>query len=234
MPESYSIYCDESCHLENDGFNTMVLGAVWCRRDKVSEISNRLKEIRVKHGLSPYAELKWIKISPAKEQFYLGIIDYFFDDDHLHFRGIIIPDKSILRHEEFGQTHDEWYYKMFFDLLKVIIAPDSFYDIYLDYKDTWGSKRVKKLHEVLSNNNYDFSQEIIRSVKLVRSDQVQLIQLCDLLIGAICYKNRGLTYSKTKLAIIKRIQDRTGYTLEKTTLLRERKMNLLRWNGREL
>ena len=91
---------------------------------------------------------------------------------------------------------------MFFDLLKVIIAPDSFYDIYLDYKDTWGSKRVKKLHEVLSNNNYDFSQEIIRSVKLVRSDQVQLIQLCDLLI-AICYKNRGLTYSKTKLPLLK-------------------------------
>ena len=26
----YNIYCDESCHLQNDNSNVMVLGAVWC------------------------------------------------------------------------------------------------------------------------------------------------------------------------------------------------------------
>jgi hypothetical protein len=33
MNKTYNIYCDESCHLENDKQEVMVLGAVW-RKDK--------------------------------------------------------------------------------------------------------------------------------------------------------------------------------------------------------
>jgi len=211
----------------------MVLGAIWCEYSKVEAISKRLKEIRQRHGLSQYAEIKWVKVSPSKQSFYLDIIDYFLDDDDLHFRGIIIPDKSKLDHERFNQTHDDWYYKMFFDLLKVIIAPDENYCIYIDYKDTWGAKKINKLHEVLSNSNYDFSREIIKQIKLVKSHQVQLIQLCDLLIGAISYANRHLTTSHAKRSIVDRLIERTGYSLEQTTLLKEKKINLLRWNGRD-
>jgi len=32
MTNIYNIYCDESCHLENDGEKVMVLGAIWCPR----------------------------------------------------------------------------------------------------------------------------------------------------------------------------------------------------------
>lgn len=227
----YNIYCDESCHLEHDESNVMVLGAIWCEQSKVLEISNRLKEIREKHGISIYQEIKWVKVSPAKIDFYLDLVDYFLDDDDLHFRGVIIPDKSILKHAEFNQTHDDWYYKMFFDLLKVIIAPDSKYNIFIDYKDTWGGKKIKKLHEVLSNSKYDFSRDIIERIQLVRSHEAQLIQLCDLIMGAIGYKNRGITTSEAKSKIVERLIQRTGYTLKCTTLLKEKKMNLLYWNG---
>ncbi|MFA5670778.1 MAG: DUF3800 domain-containing protein [Balneolaceae bacterium] len=232
MSEMYNIYCDETCHLENDVSEVMVIGAVWCKHSKVEEISKRLKEIRRRHGLSPYVEIKWVKVSPSKQSFYLDILDYFLDDDDLHFRGIIIPDKSKLDHEKFKQTHDDWYYKMFFDLLKVIIAPDENYCIYLDYKDTWGARKISKLHEVLSNSNYDFSRDIIKQIKLVKSHQVQLIQLCDLLIGAIGYANRQLITSNAKRSIVDRLIERSGYSLERTTLFREKKINLLRWNGR--
>ena len=30
MSETYNIYCDESCHLENDDKPVMLLGAIWC------------------------------------------------------------------------------------------------------------------------------------------------------------------------------------------------------------
>ncbi len=30
MTQTIHIYCDESCHLENDGMQAMVLGALWC------------------------------------------------------------------------------------------------------------------------------------------------------------------------------------------------------------
>ena len=46
MTEIYNIYCDESCHLENDHQPAMVLGTVWCPLAKVREISRRLREIK--------------------------------------------------------------------------------------------------------------------------------------------------------------------------------------------
>jgi len=112
--EKFNVYCDESCHLENDRQKVMVLEAVWCPVEKVREISVRLREIKKKHGLPSNFEVKWTKISPAKSQFYLDWVDYFFDDDDLHFRALIIHDKSLLRHEAFpDQDHDIWYYKMY-------------------------------------------------------------------------------------------------------------------------
>ncbi len=63
---SYNIYCDESCHLEKDYQKIMVLGAIWCTVPKTKEISDELKDIKTKHGLSNKFELKWTKVSPAK------------------------------------------------------------------------------------------------------------------------------------------------------------------------
>jgi hypothetical protein len=37
MSDTFNIYCDESCHLENDHQKVMVLGAVWCPFDKTRE-----------------------------------------------------------------------------------------------------------------------------------------------------------------------------------------------------
>ena len=34
MSDTFNVYCDESCHLENDHQKAMVLGAVWCPLDK--------------------------------------------------------------------------------------------------------------------------------------------------------------------------------------------------------
>ena len=48
----------------------------------------------------------------------MSLINYFFDDDDLHFRAIIIPDKSILDHDKYNQTHDDFYYKCILICLK--------------------------------------------------------------------------------------------------------------------
>lgn len=235
MSEIFNVYCDESCHLENDQQKAMVLGAVWCPLDKTREIAVRLREIKQKHGLPPQFEVKWTKVSPGKKQLYLDLIDYFFDDDDLHFRALIVPDKSLLRHGAFpGQDHDTWYYKMYFDMLKVIFRPDARYRIYLDIKDTCGAQKVEKLHEVLCNDRYDFSQKVIEWLQLVHSDEIEQLQLADLLIGAVAYLNRGLGGNAGKEALIERMQQRSGYDLTRTTLLREEKMNIFRWHAAEV
>ena len=162
-----------------------------------------------------------------------AVLNWFWNTQDLHFRCLIVPDKGKLNHESMGQTHDEWYYKMYFHLLNVIIDPHQRYNVYLDLKDTRGAAKVKKLHEVLSNAQYDFSRSIIERIQLVQSHEVELLQLTDFLSGLIAYANRGLSGNETKLALIKRLRDYSNYTLTRTTLLRENKVNLFRWHARE-
>jgi hypothetical protein len=233
MNQIYNIYCDESCHLEKDHIQVMVLGAIWSPFDKTRNINEKVREIKKSHGMKPGFEAKWKKVSPAKKQFYRDLIEYFFSNDDLHFRALIVPDKSKLRHEDFGHTHDDWYFKMYFEMLKVILDPNARYRIYLDIKDTRSSSKIEKLHDVLCNNLYDFSYQIIERVQTVRSHEVEILQLTDLLIGAVSYANRGLSTSETKLELINLIRERSNYSLMKTTLLREDKFNLFRWHALE-
>lgn len=231
MSNIYNVYCDESCHLENDGIKAMTLGAMWCPLDKRAEIAKRIREIKVKHGLGADFEIKWTKVSKGKVNFYLDIIDYFFDDDDCHFRGLVIPDKSILNHGDYNQDHDGWYYKMYFYMLKIIFEPQSQYRVYIDIKDTLGHEKVKKLHEEICNSHYDFSQRIIQRVQRIHSHEAEQLQIADLLIGALSYFHRGLETNEAKLTLINRIKQRSGYRLTHNTLLRENKFNLFIWNG---
>lgn len=231
MDSIYNIYCDESCHLEHDREKAMVIGGVWCPKNKKDEIFRRIREIKAEHNLNPRFEIKWNKVSKGQLAFYMDIVNYFFDNSDLHFRAIVIPDKDLLDHEAFNQTHDDFYYKSYFNMLKTIFEPTNGYNIYIDIKDTRGQKKVEKLHEVLCNNHYDFNRQIIRNVQQVRSHEVELLTVADLLIGAVSYINRGLNQSEAKLKLIERIKERSGYSLTSSTLYRESKFNLFVWDG---
>jgi hypothetical protein len=229
----FNIYCDESCHLEHDHQRVMVLGAVACPVEKTREIAARIRELKVQHHLPAEFEIKWSKVSNGRLDFYLSVLDYFFDDDDLSFRALVVPDKSVLDHERFGQTHDDFYYKMYFDMLKVLLDPACRYNVYLDIKDTRSNAKTQHLHEVLANNAYDFQRQIVQRIDLVRSEHVQQVQLADLLIGGLSYLHRGLSSNRAKSGLVARMQERSRYSLRKSTLLRERKVNLFVWRPRE-
>jgi hypothetical protein len=235
MRPVFNVYCDESCHLERDRQRAMVLGAVWCSADEARRHARELRGLKTSHGLAPSFEVKWTKVSPGGLPFYQRWIDYFFAQSDLHFRALIVPDKSKVDHTAFpGQDHDQWYYKMYFDMLKVVFDPRAKYRVYLDIKDTRGAAKVRKLHDVLCNNQYDFRREIIERVQQVRSHEVELLQLADLLIGAVSAANREITTSTAKRGIVEQVRQASGYALTHTTLLREDKFNLFRWHAREL
>lgn len=228
MTDRINVYCDESGHLEHDEIPVMILGATWCPASKTREIAERVREIKARHHPWPRFEAKWVKVSPARRALYEDLIDYFFDDDDLHFRALIAP-KSTLNHVAFGQTHDEWYYKMYFLMLKAILSPEHQYRVFLDIKDTRGAAKVRKLHDVLCHNMYDFNRQILEDVQQVRSHDVEQLQIADLLIGAITYANRDLHASPAKSALVERVRKRSRYHLTRSTLLGERKFNIFRW-----
>lgn len=210
----------------------MVIGCILCPDAKKKEANDRIREIKLKNKIKADAEIKWNKVSPSLWSLYMDLINYFFDNSDLHFRAVVIPDKRKLDHNRFYQTHDDFYYKTYFRMLKTILEPGKEYAIYIDIKDTRSQEKVAKLHNVLCNSNYDFNRNMIRRIQQIRSHEVELMGLTDLLIGAMSYLHRGLRGSEVKLDLIERLKQRSGYTLLSNTLYRENKFNLFIWKNK--
>lgn len=210
----------------------MVIGCILCPDAKKKEANDRIREIKLKNKIKADAEIKWNKVSPSLWSLYMDLINYFFDNSDLHFRAVVIPDKRKLDHNRFYQTHDDFYYKTYFRMLKTILEPGKEYAIYIDIKDTRSQEKVAKLHNVLCNSNYDFNRNMIRRIQQIRSHEVELMGLTDLLIGAMSYLHRGLRGSEVKLGLIERLKQRSGYTLLSNTLYRENKFNLFIWKNK--
>lgn len=229
MKGNINIYCDESTHLPNDGFPFLVVGATVCPVDQSSSISKRLAEIKLKHQLPKNFEIKWVKVSPAKIDFYFDIIDYFFDDDDIEFRAVIAKKNS--HHNSERISHDDWYYETMFQLVKNVVSSNGASYIYIDKKDTKGGAKIEKLHEVIATDQLDFDRRRVQRLQIVESHHVGLLQLADLLLGAVNYANRELNSSSAKMALVARIRERSGVNLTQTTLLTETKLNLYRWGS---
>jgi len=75
------------------------------------------------------------------------------------------------------------------------------------------------------------ARRIIERLQIVRSNEVEILQVTDLLVGAVSYANRDLTTSSAKLALVQRVRERSGYSLTRTTLFREDKVNLFVWHA---
>lgn len=237
MTEShlFNVYCDESCHLEHDGVPVMAWGAVYCPEDASRAIAEAVRGLKAEYGMAPDFEAKWTKISPAKADFYLALVDLFLADDRLRFRGLVVPDKGLLDHSRFDQSHDDWYYKMYFTMLRPIFTAPHRYRIYLDVKDSRGGPKTRKLHEVLANSLFDFDRECIERVQQIRSHESELLQVADILIGALTYANRGLETSTAKAAITAMLSERLGSNvLTRTSAFAATKFNILLWRAREV
>ena len=225
----YNIYCDESCHLEHDNQNYMVLGGIICEKSEKMKIKREILNIKKKYDISESTEIKWNKVSPAKLDYYKSLVKYFFNNEGLKFRAIVI-DKTQLNHKLFNQSHDDWYYKMYYYLLINLVEPKHANYIYLDIKDTKSAKKVEGIKKFLKLKLMDYECSVIRNIQSIDSQESVIMQLADLFIGAIGYKNRKMYekdgYSWAKKELMMDIIEESGYSLTKNTMLSEKKFNL--------
>lgn len=232
----YNIYCDESCHLEHDNSKVMILGAMQCPKEKKADIFKDIRQLKIDSGLDSYFEIKWTKVSKSKVDFYEALFDYFWNTDDLSYRGLVIKGKEKLNHVKYNfGNHNLWYYKMYFIMLNPIIDPEHQYDIFLDIKDTNGGKNVQKLHNVLCNNAYDFKHDVIKHISQINSKESEVLQLADLMNGALGYYHRGL-YKKIggnegKKVLVDNILSHRD--IRTKTSRYDEKFNMLVWTPRE-
>lgn len=228
----YDIFCDESRHLENDRFRYMILGAIWCERPARKEIIKKIKELKLKFNFA--GEIKWNKVTPKKITFFEKLLQLFFSDSRLNFRCLVV-DKSELKHELYNPEggHEEFYYKVFYRLLIKKIKPPNSYRIFLDSKCKDDSEKIRKLQDILGHTFYDFSDSIITLTQTVHSKQYSLVQLTDLLIGAVGYEWNELKTNPSKLRICELIRFLSNKdTLRISTPYNEEKFEIFKINLR--
>lgn len=212
----YNIYCDESCHLEHDKQPIMVVGGMWCPKEDVKKISEQIREI--KNRQKARGEIKWVRVSRSRQDLFLEFVEYFFKTPSLNFRCLVVDEKSKLNHGYFNQgSHDSFYYKMYFYMLRNILKTEQRYNIYLDIKDTRSAQKLANLKDILCNNVYDFTQQMIGNIQNIHSHESEILQLADLFIGAISYYNRNLSANVTKRNVVQSIMNHAGQNLSRTS-----------------
>lgn len=217
MSKTFNFYCDESCHLENDNFPFMLISYISSSYNQVKLHSQYIRTLKRKHFFK--GEMKWSALSKSQYPFYKEVIEYFFATD-LQFRAIVI-DKSQLKHNEFNQTHDEFYDKMYFQLLNKKIFPENNYNIYLDIKDTHSFEKAASLKLFLNRNFVS-----VRTLQIIRSYESELMQLTDVIMGAIAYHLRNEKKVIAKNKIIERIQSHCPLPITQSTARTAEKFNL--------
>jgi hypothetical protein len=203
--------------MEKDSSPFMLIGYVSSAFNQVKMHSTNIRAIKKKYNM--FTELKWSSLSKSSYPLYSELIDYFFATD-LQYRAIVI-DKSKLKHEDFNQSHDDFYYKMYFQLLSKKILNECNYNIYLDIKDTRSAKKVSGLKAYLNSNFV-----AVRNLQNIRSHESELMQLTDILTGAIGYHLRGYNKVIAKIKIIEKIQAHSKLPLTQSTARSSQKFNL--------
>jgi hypothetical protein len=170
-------------------------------------------------------ELKWQKVSKSRLVFFQDVLDWFFSTDALHFRSVVVTDKTRLNHPVFNRgSHEEFYYKLYYQLLHRILVPANSYEIYLDLKDTRGRLMLPTLRDVLCSAKHD--DKIISHIQNVHSREIGMVQLADFLLGAVAYRNRNLQTNPAKLALVQRIEAFHKKSLVRTSMLSEQKFDV--------
>jgi hypothetical protein len=219
--KTFNIYCDESTHLEHDGHPYMIYGYVSIAYNQIKLAKKQIAQIKKTHQYD--YELKWTNVSNKTFPLYKELVDYFFMTD-MNFRAVIV-DKSQIDNSRPDYSFNDFYYRMYFQLLHHKIDMQNIYNVFFDIKDTCSQHKLHHLKDILKWN------ATIRNFQFIRSYESCFVQLADVLMGAInyhlrieCGKLSGSNAAKRK--IVELIQEHTNLALNKTTIKSAKKFNL--------
>ncbi len=221
MSKTFNLYCDESTHLIHDGHPYMLLSYISIAYPQIRLAKEEIKAIKRKFNYTE--ELKWTNVHSATYKVYAELVDWFFMND-LEFRTVVV-DKSQIDEQRADYSFNDFYFRMYFQLLHTKVDFQNRYNVFLDIKDTCSGEKLEKLKKIMSYNSS------IGTLQFIPSRESVFIQLADVLMGAINYNLRiqkgdvkGNVIAKLKL--IEKIKRHNNISLNTTTPLSRNKFNL--------
>jgi len=231
-----NIYCDESRHTSG-GDDYMVIGAICCKRDLKREMIHKINLLKEKHQAQ--GEFGWKRVSPNRKAFYMELIELFVESP-LNFKCIVV-DKRELNHDRYNNGDKELgFYKLYYQMLTGLLKSGHEYSVYVDWQVNQKEKRFSDLKFYLDKRNI---KATISCLEPVSSEIQPLIQLADLLMGAVGYDYNNRKSSQVKVEFCSVLANRLNSLnpkyfrfgrLNTFTAKDEEKFNIFKWrpNGR--
>jgi len=209
------VYCDESrtelfYRKPTEPGQYVLIGGIWIKSEKRKGYKDHIRNIRDSFNL--FGEFKWNRVSPSRLEFYRQIVQFFFKSE-ARFRVIVLPAEKMDAIQFHRADQELMFYKFYYQLIHHWIEPFNRYSIFLDLKTNRLHNRTKTLKEVLQNSNIDSE---VANVQALPSEELDILQLADVLIGAVGYHFHGLRTSDAKNTIIYEIEEGIGHPIRAT------------------
>ncbi|MCK4342438.1 MAG: DUF3800 domain-containing protein [Phycisphaerae bacterium] len=224
----FEVFCDESCQ---ELFQTgpdqqrqfVLLGSLWIEASQRPRFKQQIADLREQHKVG--GEAKWTRISSSRQDFYTALVQLFFAEKQMRFRCIALKADEMQAVPFHGGDVELMFYKFYYQLLHHWILDCNRYSFFLDTKTNRIPGRLRKLHEVLSNANR--LSEIV-NMQALPSREVDLLQLTDVLLGAVGYALHRHAGSQAKAAVVQEIETALGHPIRPTPKSEE-KFNVFRF-----
>lgn len=207
-PSKMVVYCDESRHTPGPQNPYWAIGSLWLPRAKQRAWTAQIRALLATHHLR--GEVKWSKTSRVALPGYQALIEAFVADPDLRFRAIVV-DHQVFDAQRHGGDRELGFYKLYYEMLEKWVKPQQRYLFLLDHQTVSEVGRFAMLRTVLDRSVR--GRAWVDDLTVVDSQETPLVQLADLLTGAVAAAWCGVKPDSPKAALIAAIERAVGHPL---------------------
>jgi hypothetical protein len=229
MPD-FNVFADES---RLNGDRHMLIGGLWVPTELDGPLRSDINGWRDTTNMT--GEMKWTKVSNGKLAEYQGFTDLFFAHARVGFHCIVL-DTKVIDHLAYSDGDSELgFYKFYFQLLSRRVRKGNRYTIFTDHRTTRKDTRLADLGRCVNNwcaGHATPGERPVLDVRPCDSKCEDMVQLVDVLLGAVGYQCNGRSESASKMALIGHLEEKLHRRLSSPTPPYFRKLNVWHWSPR--
>lgn len=205
----YHIYADES---RQQAHPCMLYGLLLVPRGEPEQsLRDRCDQLREQHRWGT-GEFKWEKVSQGKLHVYKEFVDIFFDHAESDFRCLVVDKSKIDYHAYHEGDHETAFYEFYFQAISRSLDAANQYLVFTDSRQ---NRQANRLTDLKAKTNYHWllqgvRENIVRNLEPRVSKTENLLQITDVLLGAVGYDLEERAESPAKVELVKYIEGKIG------------------------